>query len=401
MNRAQPTSPAIDYEMFDADNHIYEATDAFTRHLDPRFNEEFKWVTDARGRTYIILHGKWWPYIGIPTFDPIATPGSMELMYRGKLQRQELAAQGIKFMEPLSERPEYQHRQPRVARLRQQGIAACWMFPTMVSGVEEQTSDDPELTYGLLDALNRYLLDEWQFDGADGIFCTPVVSLADPDRAVEQLEFAIANGARGVMMRPAPAPTARGPRSPGREEFDPFWARAAEAGVVILCHAADTGYHRYAGDWTGNYEMQPYRKAVKMTDWIFIEGRAPSDFILALIAHGALHRHPDLKIASIESGGFWVPPLIHNLKRYYAHYPDSFYGDPIEQFERSIWIAPFWEDDVAELSCHVPVERILAGSDWPHPEGLAEPRQFIDGLTAFSPVDQRKIMRENGLALVS
>ena len=69
--------------MFDADNHLYEGTDAFTRHLDPRHRDEFLWVSDDRGRRYIILHGKFWPYIGIPTFDPVSIPGTMELMYRG------------------------------------------------------------------------------------------------------------------------------------------------------------------------------------------------------------------------------------------------------------------------------------------------------------------------------
>ena len=28
-------APAVDYPTFDADNHYYEATDAYTRHIDP------------------------------------------------------------------------------------------------------------------------------------------------------------------------------------------------------------------------------------------------------------------------------------------------------------------------------------------------------------------------------
>ena len=28
---------SVDFAAFDADNHYYEATDAFTRHLDPAF----------------------------------------------------------------------------------------------------------------------------------------------------------------------------------------------------------------------------------------------------------------------------------------------------------------------------------------------------------------------------
>jgi predicted TIM-barrel fold metal-dependent hydrolase len=324
----------------------------------------------------------------------------MELMYRGKASKAELSSVPQPYVEPLADRPEYQSREPRLRRLDEQGVEACWLFPTMVSGVEEVTADDLDVTYALLDALNRYLLDEWQF-GVDGrIFCTPVVSLADPARAVTQLEFAIEHGARGVMVRPAPVPAPGGRRSPAGEDFDRFWARAAEAEVVVLCHAADTGYHRYAGDWTGNYEMQPYRKKVPMHEWIYIEGRAPSDFILSLIVQGTFARNPQLKVMSVESGAFWVPPLLHSLKKYHSHYPEQFPGDPVEQFASNVWISPFWEDDIVELARHIPVERIVAGSDWPHPEGLAEPSDFVAGLAGFSAADQRRILRENGLSLV-
>ena len=41
----------------------------------------------------------------------------------------------------------------------------------------------------------------------------------------------------------------------------------------------------------------------------------------------------------------------------------------------------------------------MAGSDWPHPEGLASPTDFVHGLSEFSASDQRRIMRDNGYAL--
>jgi predicted TIM-barrel fold metal-dependent hydrolase len=44
---------------------------------------------------------------------------------------------------------------------------------------------------------------------------------------------------------------------------------------------------------------------------------------------------------------------------------------------------------------------VLFGSDWPHAEGLAEPATFVDDLAGFDDAEIRKIMRENGLALVS
>jgi predicted TIM-barrel fold metal-dependent hydrolase len=46
-------------------------------------------------------------------------------------------------------------------------------------------------------------------------------------------------------------------------------------------------------------------------------------------------------------------------------------------------------------------EHVLFGSDYPHPEGMAEPLNFakeIDGL--FSEADTRKIMGENMFELL-
>jgi hypothetical protein len=37
----------------------------------------------------------------------------------------------------------------------------------------------------------------------------------------------------------------------------------------------------------------------------------------------------------------------------------------------------------------------LAGSDFPHAEGLAEPTDFVKSLTGFNEDDQRMIMHDN------
>ncbi len=42
---------------------------------------------------------------------------------------------------------------------------------------------------------------------------------------------------------------------------------------------------------------------------------------------------------------------------------------------------------------------MLFGSDWPHAEGLAEPKSFVDDLEGFTDDEVRLIMRENALAL--
>ncbi|MEY2436083.1 MAG: hypothetical protein QOF97_919, partial [Acidimicrobiaceae bacterium] len=48
----------LDYRLFDADNHYYEATDAFTRHLDPAFAKRgMQWAT-IDGKERLLVAGK-------------------------------------------------------------------------------------------------------------------------------------------------------------------------------------------------------------------------------------------------------------------------------------------------------------------------------------------------------
>jgi len=62
-------------------------------------------------------------------------------------------------------------------------------------------------------------------------------------------------------------------------------------------------------------------------------------------------------------------------------------------------VTPFFEDNIDDIATHLPPERILFGSDWPHMEGNVEPLDFLQSLERFSPADTRKIMRDNTLRL--
>ena len=52
-------------------------------------------------------------------------------------------------------------------------------------------------------------------------------------------------------------------------------------------------------------------------------------------------------------------------------------------------------EDLAHLSKVLGVERVLFGSDYPHPEGLAEPARYIDELDGMTLADQALIMGGN------
>ena len=62
--------------------------------------------------------------------------------------------------------------------------------------------------------------------------------------------------------------------------------------------------------------------------------------------------------------------------------PQAFDEDPVEAFKRNVYVSPFHEDDIGELIEVIGADHVLFGSDYPHPEGLAEPCSYVDHLPA-------------------
>src|SRR5690606_14197236 len=126
------------------------------------------------------------------------------------------------------------------------------------------------------------------------------------------------------------------------------------------------------------------------------------DMVAAMVCHGLFDRHPTLKVATLELGSAWVPELHRRLRVAYGKSPQLFGRDPIESFREHVWVAPFYEDDMAKLKDLIGVDRILFGSDWPHAEGLFDPKSFADDLLRNGYTDDEitTIMRDNGWTLV-
>ncbi len=110
-------------------------------------------------------------------------------------------------------------------------------------------------------------------------------------------------------MRPAPA---KGPgfnRSPGDPVYDRFWARVAEAGVIVGIHAADTPYGSYLEAW-GEGGRWHGHKVTPLAEILGIHtDRTIYDMMAALIAHGVAPITRPFKafeIGCVAAGGLAV-----------------------------------------------------------------------------------------------
>ncbi|MDD3798119.1 MAG: amidohydrolase family protein [Novosphingobium sp.] len=382
----------LPFPVYDADNHFYEPEDALFRHLPKKWQRDFRYITEANGRRRLAINSVISDYLPNPTFERVAAPGTHVQYYKarnteGKSMR-ELA--GTPVTPPRS----WRYGDERLKVLNEHNVHAALMFPTLFSVIEHGLSYNHELLHDALHSLNQWVAEEWGFHRDERLFGVPVIGLADMDRAVEELEWLLKQGARTVNLRPSPVPGYRGGRSPGLADFDPFWARVNEAKIFVTIHASNSDYDHLIQMWTGGAEWLPF-ESDPLVNCLRIIERAISDTLAAIICGGVFHRFPDVRVVSVENGAKWVASLVDTLAHVYGQMPQKFAFDPVEHFHRNVFVTPFVEDDFAQVAEVMQTNRILFGSDFPHPEGTEEPLDFLDELTSFNMAQKEQIMSSN------
>ncbi|HVV30133.1 MAG TPA: amidohydrolase family protein [Mycobacteriales bacterium] len=388
----QRAVPAVDYPLYDADEHYYETVDTYTRHLPRSKASAIQWI-EMRGQRRLLVNNKLFTMNIDPAFDRVGAPGALEKYFRG------INPEGKEVREIVGDQVqsgvvEYRDRDARLRTLDGQGVAATLLFPTSGVGMECLLRDRPRDLTALITAFNRWLEEDWGFAYQNRLFAAPLMSLVDPEAAVAELERVRDAGARFVAM--VPGPVVSGPQSwsPGDPRFDRFWATAADAGIVVAYHGGDSGYDWIAQKWgEGQFEgldTSPLPEVMQL----HIE-RPIQDTLAAIVSHGVFDRHPTLRMASIESGSTWALHLIKRMRSAYGKIPQKFKQDPVQSFREHLWISPYYEDDFDALRDAIGADHMLFGSDWPHPEGLHQPKDYVADIQQFSPAEQRMILSDN------
>ena len=82
------TTPAL----FDADNHYYEAPDAFTRHVPKAMHKRCMQWAVIDGKKRLLVGGRVNRFIPNPTFDPVSKPGALDAYFRGQVSGGDMRA---------------------------------------------------------------------------------------------------------------------------------------------------------------------------------------------------------------------------------------------------------------------------------------------------------------------
>ena len=395
------TPDDLDYQPFDADNHYYEALDAFTRHVPAEMQPRVVQWVEMDGRKYHLVGGSISHAVVNPTWDPVALPGALHAYFKGNPEGKS-PLEMLKEREPLP--AYYMDPAARVEVLDQQGLSGMWLFPTLGVLYEELIKHDVEACAVMMQAFNQWLLDDWGYDYEGRIFGAPYLCLGDRDAAAAEVDKVVAAGAKVLVMRPAPVTTPLGTMSPFDSYFDPVWARINESGVTLVVHAADSGYS------THGYTRQDKFSAAGLTKTGGYNGpnlgafsieRAAQDWFIQAVFEKIFDRFPRLRFASVENGSDFLAPMFRKFDQTAKKSFGWFSDHPVDTFKEKVWMNPFWEDDVVEITELMGADHVIFGSDWPHIEGLPRPLDYLVELKEFDAADVRKIMHDNAVALTT
>jgi predicted TIM-barrel fold metal-dependent hydrolase len=300
------------------------------------------------------------------------------------------------------EHPAYMKRPERLALMDGQNIEAAIFIPTIAVLVEGDFGDQPDVLCANYRSFNRWVEEEWGYGDDGRCFGIPLLTLLDMDWAVEELERVAALGAKMFYLKTGPV----GEQSPADTRFEPFWARVQETGLKPVLHIGDNVFTRlYASHW-GEDPERGFMKFSALQHLLCNGERPISDTLAALILHNLFGRFPGIEVVSIEHGSSWVAGLLKLMDKSAmmarrGTWPfGTLDAKPSEIFRQHVYLTPYPEDDTPKLADLIGVDRVLFGSDFPHPEGIAEPADFMKDLVGLPESEVRQIMRGNAAKLL-
>ena len=263
----------------------------------------------------------------------------------------------------------------RMKDLDNEGIWAELVFPSL--GMWSSSFRTPE---ALREALR--ISNDWAWDTIDQasprLVATAQVSTLDISDAMQELERVAAMGYRAVFMPTTPHPLQK---DYNQDVWEPFWALAEEANIVIAFHIGTDPIDLASGAAAGVVHRGPGGAVLNYTETTYSGQRA----VTKMVASGALDRHPNLKVLVSEGGATWVPFIADRIEEGYRQHAmvvrPKLKRSPREIIYSQVY-ASFQHDQTAVAAATaMGYNNVLWGSDYPHMEGtFGHTQETLHGL---------------------
>ncbi|MEV1080546.1 amidohydrolase family protein [Streptomyces sp. NPDC050211] len=284
------------------------------------------------------------------------------------------------FMEATHRAPGARDIGLRMKDLDNEGVWGELVFPSL--GMWSSSFRTPE---ALREALR--VSNDWAWEtiaqATPRLVPAAQVSTLDVDDAVHELERVAAMGYRAVFLPTAPHPKQK---DYNHDVWEPFWALAEEANVVLAFHIGTDPVDLTTGGQIGVVFRGPGGAVLNYTETTYGGQRA----VTKMVASGALDRHPGLKVLVAEGGATWVPFIADRIEEGYRQHHQmvrpKLKRSPREIIYSQVY-ASFQHDATAVAAASsMGYRNVMWGSDYPHMEGtFGHTQETLHGL--FDGVD--------------
>ncbi|MGE4652098.1 MAG: amidohydrolase family protein, partial [Myxococcota bacterium] len=252
-------------------------------------------------------------------------------------------------------------------RLREQdkdGIDAEVLFPPIFAARLIDSISDKVAYAALIRAYNTFLARDYCAVAPDRLIGNAVIPVTGIDDALAELEFVAAEGLRTVSFHQFP--NGSGFAAP---EDDAFWKRSLELGIKLSPHFG-FGQISPTLDFVGiGASGDPFAATLAQR----IGGIPPVYTMSQLIAAGVFDRFPDIEFYFAETNASWLPWALFVLDDNYEIFRGPFDRKlarlPSEYILDHCWFGIIRDPRAVSMRDHLPFERLMFGSDFPHSVG--------------------------------
>jgi predicted TIM-barrel fold metal-dependent hydrolase len=318
------------YQIIDADAHVYEPVDMWENYLESAF-KSFALSPDMKIK-------------GEEIFNKISARVRLE----GNKQ--------IIRNHPMSVLNGFDP-ESHVRVMKQMGVDVSFLYPSIGLWLWAVDTMPSQLVGAFIRAYNNWLRDFCKYD-LQMLKGVGAVNVHAPEEMVPELNRIAEFGWRAVVLRPNPI---KG-RLLSDPAYEPFWTECERLGIAVGLHESSHSRVPTAGADRFNTRFAIHACSHPMEQMMAL---------LALIEGGVLERHPNLRVAFLESGCGWLPYWLWRLDEEYenVHWEveDNVKMKPSEYFRRQcfIEIEPS-EPYIAQIIHYIGSENLIFGSDYPH-----------------------------------
>jgi predicted TIM-barrel fold metal-dependent hydrolase len=375
----------------DADTHLTERHDLWTKRAPAAFKERVPHVTRVDGlATWVVEDDVVLGRAGAGgVVDMHGVKGrSFEGLYEWEIEQAHAAA-----YDPVA----------RMELLDETGIWAQVIFPGVVGLGGQALAEivrDIRLRMLCVEIFNDASA-ELQAESGDRLLPMAILPAWDVNACVVETKRAAVLGLRGVNLTSDPQDL--GAPDLASRAWDPLWDACSTLSMPVHFHI---GASLTTMSYFGTYPWESHDDDTKLAIGGTLLFIGNARVVVNIICSGMLDRFPELKIVSVESGTGWIPFILEALDYEMDENAPEAKAKlsllPSDYFKRQIYATTWFEQrNLASLIEAVGEDNIMFETDFPHPTCLyPDPLRTAErNMHALSPAVRRKILGDNGMKL--